>query len=205
MRDLGLAAPGPLQDTAVLDEIDEALAPAQLPTEVRRLWELIDADALVNSVRTYPQLANPRFCLWARVNLDEPEDFSLSHPRHFFQIFYTSHDEMSVECDGPDWEGGGLLEWFLSDPGDPFVLHFRSIVDWLEVLLAALAEGAYQDLGNSILLIDHARHEQLAAQRLASGPSHPDYGTGIVIPRDRTQWPDHWLQREQRLLAEPEA
>jgi len=205
MRDLGLVVPGPLQDATVLGEIDHALAPARLPAEVRRLWELVDADVLVNSVRTHPQLANPGFCLWGRMNLDEREDFSVGHPRHFFQVFYTSHDVMSVECDGPDWEGGGLFEWFLSDPDDPFVLRFRSIVDWLEGMLAGLAEGAYEDLGNSVLLIDHARHEQLAAQRLTTARSHQDNGTGIVIPRDRTQWPQSWLQRDQRLLAEPEA
>jgi hypothetical protein len=120
---------------------------------------LVDADVLVNSVRTHPQLANPRFCLWGRRNLDEPDNFSLSHPRHFFQVFYTSHDEMSVECDGPDWEGGCLFEWFLSDPDAPFALRFRSVSDWLEVLLAALDERAYKDLGNSIVLVDHARHD----------------------------------------------
>ncbi|MFZ1996346.1 MAG: hypothetical protein WAU75_19700 [Solirubrobacteraceae bacterium] len=132
-----------------------------------------------------------------------PDDFSVGHPRHFFQVFYTSHDEMSVECDGPDWDGGCLFEWFLSDPDDPFVLRFRSVVNWLEVLLSALDERAYQDLGNSILLIDHARHEHLAAQRLASRRPHPQYGTSVVIPRELTQWPDYWHEREQRLLTEP--
>jgi hypothetical protein len=171
MRDRGLAVPGPLQDATVIDEIDDAIAPARLPAEVRRLWEA--------------------------------DGFSLTHPRHFFQVFYTSHDVMSVECDGPGCDGGCLFEWFLSDPDDPFVLRFCSVVDWLEVLLAALAEGAYQDLGNSILLVDHVRQEHLAAQRLESRPPHPQYGTGIVIPRDRTQWPESWLRREQRLLAKP--
>lgn len=200
MRNLGVSIPGPPQDISVLDEIDEALAPAALPYEVRRLWELVDANQLVNSVRTHPELADPAFCLHGHKNLFGSQDFVGVHPGHFFQVFYTSHDEMSVECDGPGWEGGCLFEWFLSDPADPFVLRFLSVGDWLEVLLVALEEGAYQDLGNSILLIDHARHQELAAQRLACGRSHPQYGTRIEIPRDRSHWPDYWLRREQVVL-----
>lgn len=106
MRGLGLTVPGPLQDVSVLDAIDEALAPAVLPYDVRRLWELVDANVLINSVRTHPQLADPAFCLCGHENLFASNDFVGVHPRHFFQVFYTSHDEMSVECDGPDWMEG---------------------------------------------------------------------------------------------------
>ena len=187
MDALGLTVPGALREPSILDEIDSALAPARLPAQVRRLWELVDTDVLGNSVRTHPQLAKPDFCLWSRRNLDEPDDFTVGHPGHFFQVFYTSHAEMSVECDGPGWEGGCLFDWFLSDPGSPFVLRFQSVVDWLEVLLAVLDEGAYQHLGDRTVLVDDARRRQLAGDRLAGQPPHAQYGIGIEIGCDRSE------------------
>lgn len=198
VRDLRLRVPGPLRDTAVLDEIDDALAPACLPASVRRLWELVDADALRRSVAPYPELATPSFSLHGRRTLDEPEDFVLSHPRHFFQLCYESHGEMSVECDGPTWTGGCLFDWFISDPASPFVLRFRSVEDWLETILACLDERAYQWFDAPVVVIDHRRFRQLAEERLAAHP-HPDYGASIEISRDRDEWPEVWRSREDAL------
>ena len=65
-------------------------------------------------------------------------------PRHFFRLCYESHDVISTECDGPDWTGGSLFEWFLSDAEGRFTLKYRRVEDWLLTLIADLRNGDFR-------------------------------------------------------------
>jgi hypothetical protein len=183
---LGLSIPLPEREPSVLDEIDRTLAPVKLPRSVRRLWELVNPATLV--LLTHPELATPEFGLrsW-RMSQDA------GAPAHFFQLCYSSHAVLSVECDGPDWTGGCLFDWFISD-GSPFELRYRSVEDWLEVQVSALREGAFER-GDAYARLDTDRLRELAARKLASYESHPDYGTQTVFPRDPPDQLPIWSSR----------
>ncbi len=72
---------------------------------MRQLWELVDGHALANTLRCSPALSDPEFSLETRSLIDPA-----LIPAHLFNVFYTSHNVMSVELHGPDWEGGCLLQ-----------------------------------------------------------------------------------------------
>jgi len=194
LRALGLSVPRATQDVRVLDDIEEAIAPARLPRAARRLWELVDATSLQALVSFYPLLASPEFGLrsWWE---DEANEFIGGQPRHFFQFCYESHDVVSVECDGPDWEGGCLFEWFLSDPDGTFRLKYRSVEDWLEVLVAALRDGFFRWVGEAHVMVEQEPAEKLAELKLADHPPHPIYGRDHEIQRAAEGWPAAWRRR----------
>lgn len=121
-------------------------------------------------------------------------DFDFRAPRHFLPLFYTSHDLMAVECDGPDWVGGDLFEWFISDVG-PCELMYRSIEDWLEVLVVTLRERAFEPLREHCVLINNERHREIAAAKLATHGPHPVLGTNTTVDRELRAWPEEWRLR----------
>jgi hypothetical protein len=188
---LDLPIPSQLDYLPVLDEIDRAIAPATLPSSVRRFWELVNPNMLRAIV--YPEPATAEFGLesW-RMNEEDRLD-----PRHFFQICYSSHDVLAVECDGPDWTGGCLFEWFISDDA-PFQLRFRSVEDWLETTVVALREGAYER-GDGYASLDTDRLGRIAEERLTSHDPHPDYGTETTFSRDSNDWSEIWRSRSARI------
>lgn len=190
LRRLDLPDPSRLEYPLALDEIDASIAPARLPAAVRRLWELIDPDLM--PVGMYPNLSTPEFGLQSRAMRDEIGAWRTA--RHFFQVFYESHDTIDVECDGPDWEGGCLFEYFVSDP-EPLHLRYRSIEDWLEVMLAALRSGAY-DERDSYVLLNYEAVDELSAVRLRSHAPHPTYGLETDFTSDQ---PAVWRERESQL------
>ena len=183
---LGLTIPLEECEPSALEEIDRTLAPVKLPSSVRRLWELVNPVTLV--VLAHPELATPEFALGSwRLNQDA------GAPAHFFQLCYSSHAVLSLECDGPDWTGGCLFDWFISD-GSPFELCYRSVEDWLEAQVTALREGAFER-GDAYARLDADRLRELASAKLASYAPHPDYGTQTVFPRDPPDQPPIWSSR----------
>lgn len=62
LRDLDLAVPAPPEGTGILDEIDQAIAPARLPSAARWLWELIHP-SFRQIVGFCPDLTSPGFAL----------------------------------------------------------------------------------------------------------------------------------------------
>jgi hypothetical protein len=192
---LGVEPLGPAEGiSAALARIDQAVAPLRVPASVRRLWELIDGHSLENTVRCHPGLSRPEFVLRGRDNSDP--DFV---PAHFLDVFYTSHAVMSVELDGPDWEGGCLFDWFISDPDAPLVLKYRSIEDWLLTLIETLQAGAYNVYDWGGLLVDSDRQDEFAAARRRTCTPHELYGTDASITADRDVWPAAWLTRSAYL------
>ena len=186
LRALDLPVPSRLTYPSVLEEIDRAIWPARLPSSVRRLWELIDPDRLV--VSSYPELSTPEFGLEAW-HMNREDDVI---PRHLFQFCYSSHDVLSVECDGLDWTGGALFEWFLSD-NSPFQLRYRGAEDWLVALISALRQGAFERDGGSVTL-DMDQIAEIAA-RLTREDPHPDYGSRAEFARETSDWPEVWSKR----------
>lgn len=201
LRELGLPTPELAQASVILDEIDEAIAPARLPASARRLWELIDPARL--HVGMYPQLSDAGFGLDSWKEEHDGDGFNPMQPRHFFQLCYSSHDTLWIECDGPDWTGGALFESFISDPGFPFTLLYASVEDWLEVMIAGLRDGAYELVNGTFADLDDDRVRQLAAERLAAGKPDPVVGTNTEIPTDYEQWPAEWRRRSGIVLDEP--
>jgi hypothetical protein len=196
LRDQDLAIPAAPEGTGILAEIDQTIAPARLPAAARRLWELIEPGSLQQVVSVYPLLARPDFALWM---WREHEDTGIV-PRHFFPLCYESHDVMSIECDGPDWTGGSLFEWFLSDAGGRFTLRYRRVEDWLLTLIAALRDGEYRRVGDHHAIIETEPARRLARERLMHGPPDPVYGTAsefdaVTVP---SKWPALWHKRSSR-------
>lgn len=197
-RAIDLEVPSEPNDAHVLDEIDKAIAPARLPGAARRLWELVDPSSLQQLVSFYPLLAPPEFGLrmWRE---NESNEFIGSAPRHFFPVCYESHDVVSVECDGPEWTGGSLFEWFLSDSGGTFKLRYRSVDDWLTVLVAALRDGMFQRVGDNHVMIENQPARELARARLVSTRPDAVYGTADEFDRNPEGWPAAWLDRARLL------
>ena len=196
LSDLDPGTPAPPEDTGVLAEIDQTIRPARLPSGARRLWELIEPGSLQQIVGFYPLLARPDFALWM---WREHENTGIV-PRHFFPLCYESHDVMSIECDGPDWTGGSLFEWFLSDPGSRFTLTYRGVENWLMTLIAALRNGDYRRVSDHHVMIESEPVRQLARERLTHSPADPVYGTAyefdaVTVP---AKWPAVWHERSSR-------
>jgi hypothetical protein len=192
----GLPAPDAPNDVLVLDEIDQALSPARLPEAVRRLWELIDPSSLQALVSFYPSLSPPDFALTSW-RMDEENEFIGGPPRHLFPVCYESHETISVECDGPNWSGGGLFEWFISDPGATLTLRYRSIEDWLSVLVGALRAGLFTRVGDAHLMIDVETGRQLAESKIAEHPLPLEYRGERAINLDPGSWPAIWHERSR--------
>jgi hypothetical protein len=191
--DLDLAVPAAPEDTGVLAEIDEAIAPTRLPPSARRLWQLVDPWSLQQTVSLHPMLMRPDFAL-SSWRLQED---AVTMPRHFFPLCYDSHDFLSIECDGPDWTGGALFEWFVSDYGGRFALRYRGVEDWLSTLTTALRSGEYRRVNNSHVMIETELARQRARERLVAGATVPGYGAAyefdaVGIP---AEWPSIWQER----------
>lgn len=196
MGDLDLAIPAAPEGTGVLAEIDQAIGPARLPSAARRLWELVEPGSLQQTVSFYPLLARPEFALsmWR-----EHEDTGIV-PRHPFPLCYESHDVISTECDGPDWTGGSLFEWFLSDAGGRFTLKYRRVEDWLLTLIAALRNGDFRRVSDHHVMIEIEPARELARQTLLHSPADPVYGAtsefdAVTAP---AKWPSIWHERSSR-------
>ena len=193
LRDLDLPTPAAPEDTSVLAEIDRAITPTRLPSAARRLWELVEPGSLQQIVSFYPLLARPDFALWTwRLH-----DGTGIAPRHFFPLCIESHDVMSIECDGPDWAGGPLFEWFVSDPGGRFTLRYRRVDDWLSTLTAALRASEYRRVSDRHVMIEIEPARQRARERVVDGPGDLTYGTAYEFDAVgmSEKWPSVWHDR----------
>jgi hypothetical protein len=106
-------------------------------------------------------------------------------------------DVISVECDGTNWDGGSLFEWFLSDPDAPLKLRFRGLEEWLDVLVTALRDGLHRPVGDFHVMIEQDAAAQLAKLRLGLEPPHPEYGEQTNVGRQPAEWPAVWHARSR--------
>jgi hypothetical protein len=180
----GVEAPSPPADTAILAEIDAAIAPLRLPADVRRFWELVDPPTL--RIAVFPTLRSPELALqtWRAARKEYPG----LEPAILFMLAYESWTYMSVELDGPHGEGGALFGW--GNPDGDFTLRYARLGDWLADLARLIEEGSYEPLeyetGRWLRVLQRAGAE--------AKPSHPRYAGRETLPRDPLEWPEHWLR-----------
>ena len=178
--------PATLDDVA---EVVEAIAPLCLPAEVRRLWELVDVYTL--AMQPHPALCPPSFGLidWRRAR----DESDMSTPLALFLVGYTSWNCMSVELDGPEYEGGALFEWRLDDDG--LWRRFNSLSEWLDRITGLIQGGLFEKdadyRGDDYLrLRDPATEHALVTPRPTK--PHAVYGDRTDFSRNFFEWPAFW-------------
>jgi hypothetical protein len=174
----GLEAPA---DLRALDEVAEAVAPYELPADLGRFWERVDAERV--EVYTFPKLGGPASALALQPGLRE-----YGAPPVLLPLDYASHCYGVIELRSEWIEGGTILEWDLD--ALPLVAH--SVADRIAVLAELVSEGRFEH-GDGYVVLDHrAEREKRLARLVASGP-HPVYGDLRAIPPELEAWPTHWL------------
>ena len=179
-------APAP---PAALSAVDAAIAPLQLPSDVRALWERVEPASL--TIRTHPQLIAPDFALrvWQRHNETEPPQV----PRRLFPLCYESWVFTFVELhQGDVHDGGAMFAWEYG--GADFELAYNDVSDWLDVQIDALRRGETTRAGDHALIPWQAeRPSTLAERRLERRGPHPTWGdTTTVSEQPHTEWPARW-------------
>jgi hypothetical protein len=181
----------PATDEVSLDDVDAAVAPYELPPDVRRFWELVDPSSL--AVRTFPDLLAPAAAL--KLRQAEVEDagagFPPGRPPHLFTIAYASHVSLSVELAGAWGPGGTIFRWDYTEPG--FRVEYRTLADLLEVLTELVSEDAAEHNGGFVFLPDGA-DEAKRLERLRRAGPHALYGDATEISGRLEDWPEHWLE-----------
>jgi hypothetical protein len=181
LRSSGLPGLGAPADLRALDEVAEAVAPYELPAELGRFWERVDAEHV--EVYTFPRLGGPASALALRGGLRE-----YGAPPILLPIDYASHCYGAIEL-GSEWsEGGTILEWDL----DAFPLVSHSVADRIALLAELVSEGLFER-GDGYVALDHRAEQEKRLARLVSGGPHPMYGDRRAIPRELEAWPTHWL------------
>jgi hypothetical protein len=188
LRAAGVPGLEPPIDVAAIADVAEEVAPYVLPTELRLLWERIDAESV--HVRTFPTIGSPATALAElRMARELAEPVPIGLPPILLPVDYASHCYGVVEL-GSEWaEGGSVLEFGFDDM--PFVSY--TVAEWIGLLAELLDEGSFE-LHDGWAELDHPA---VLAQRLArmesSGP-HPVYGDMRRIPSQLHLWPSHWLE-----------
>ena len=199
LRRAGLPPLEPATDEVSLDEVDAAVAPYELPPDVRRFWELVDPSSL--AVRTFPDLLAPAATLKLReVELEGSggPSFPPAPPPLLFTIAYASHVSLSVELASTWGPGGTIFRWEYTDPG--FRVEYRTLADLLEVLTELVSEDAAEHNGGFVFLPDGA-DEAKRLERLRRAGPHPLYGNAAEISGQLENWPEHWLEASRIDLA----
>lgn len=181
---LGLEPPG---DLRVVDELAEAVGPYELPPELRRFWERVDAEHM--AVYTFPSLRGPTTALELKRGLRElVETVPLVPPPLLLPVDYASHCYGVIEL-GSVWsEGGTVIEWAF----DACPLVSRSLADRIALLAELLAEGRFER-GDGYVVLDHRAEQEKRLARLDASDPDPLYGDLRAIPSELESWPAHWL------------
>lgn len=191
LRRAGLPPLEAATDEVSLDDVDAAVAPYELPADVRRFWELVDPSSL--AVRTFPDLLAPAAAL--KLRQAELEDvaagFPPGPPPHLFTIAYASSVSLSVELETAWGPGGTIFRWAYDEPG--FRVEYRSLADLVDVLTELVSEDAAEHRGGFVFLPDGA-DEARRLERLRRAGSHPLYGDATEISGRLEDWPEHWLE-----------
>ena len=183
--------PGEVEST--IAEIDEAIAPFRLPSEVAWLWRSWQPDRF--SPLPYPSLTGADFALdsW-RMNTLESGD-----PQILFPVAYESHGFLLVELGWPPDEPAPI--WYYAYADENYVLTYPSLAS----LFRACAEAA-RAAGARPPDDDNDRYAAYAP--LLSGPgfdviverhmaASPHAGRDRHVPvGDVRNWPEQW-QRAQ--------
>jgi len=198
LRRAGLPPLERATDEVSLAEVDDAVAPYELPPDVRRFWELVDPSSL--AVRTFPDLLAPAAALKLRqVELEEAAPgVATGPPPLLFTIAYASHVSLSVELASTSGPGGTIFRWDYTEPG--FRVEYRTFADLLGVLTELVSENAAEHNGGFVFLPDGA-DEAKRLERLRRAGPHPLYGDAAEISGRLEEWPEHWLEASRIDLA----
>jgi hypothetical protein len=181
LRSVGLPGLEPLFDHRALDGVAEAVAPYELPAELRRFWERVDAGRM--ELYTFPRLGGPANASALRPDLREN-----GAPPVLLPVDYASHCYGVIELRSEWSEGGTILEWDM----DAFPLVAHSVADRIAVLAELVSEGRFER-GDGYVVLEHpAEQKKRLASLDAFGP-HPVYGDLRAIPHEIEAWPTHWL------------
>ncbi|MGH3078658.1 MAG: hypothetical protein ACRDPZ_10800 [Gaiellaceae bacterium] len=190
LRRAGLPPLEPATDEVSLADVDEAVAPYELPPDVRRFWELVDPSSL--AVRAFPDLIGPAASLKLHhVELEDGATVPNVPPSLLFRIGYASHVSLSTELASTWGPGGTIFRWAYDE--DSFRIVYRTLVDLLDVLTELVSEERMEHNGGFVFLPDGA-DEAKKLERLRRAGPHPLYGDSVEIPSNLEAWPQHWLE-----------
>ncbi len=181
LRSAGLPGLEPPADHRALDEVTDAVAPYELPAELRRFWERVDDERM--EVYTFPRLGGPANALAFQGSLRKS-----GAPPVLLPIDYASHCYGVIELRSEWSEGGTILEWDL----DAFPLVAHSVADRIAVLGELVSEGRFER-GDGYVVLDHPAEQEKRLARLDAFGPHPVYGNLRAIPHELEAWPTHWL------------
>jgi hypothetical protein len=191
LRRAGLPPLEPATDEVSLEDVDAAVAPYELPGDLRRFWERVDPSSL--AVRTFPDLLAPAAALKLRqAELDETSaGFPLGPPPLLCTIAYASSVSLSVELGSARGLGGTIFRWAYDEPG--FRIEYRMLADLFDVLTELVSEDALEHNGGFVFLPDGA-DEAKRLERLRHAGPHPLYGDAPEVSGRLEDWPEHWLE-----------
>jgi hypothetical protein len=178
----GLSAP---RDSSSLEGIAEAVAPFELPPDVRRFWERVDPTSI--SVSSYPMLVDPHTALEIR---RADIDAGASLPLLLLPIAYSSHVHDSVELVSEWAVGGTVFRWAWDE--EAFQIAYRSIVDLIDVIRELVEEGALER-GEGWAHLSSEAEEEKRLGRLRTADRIAAYRETAEIPMRIEAWPEHWL------------
>jgi hypothetical protein len=190
LRAAGFDPLAPASEPESVAEVERALGPYTLPSDLRRFWERVDFSSLRVTGWTLPEPRDPRTALEThRQNLEEAR--LLFGPPLLFPVARISGDQWSIEL-GSRWGPGGTV--FSQDTGaDELQIEYASFSDLLEVYAELIEEGCFQRREDGRASLDTDAELQKQEARLAAAPPHPLYGGSREIAADPARWPEHWL------------
>jgi hypothetical protein len=198
LRHAGLPPLEAALDAASLADVDEEVAPYELPEDVRRFWELVDPSSL--AVRAFPDLIGPSAALKLhRAVVEHSASVPDMPPPLLFPIGYASHVNLSVELGSAWGPGGTIFRWALDEDG--FHIVYRTLADMLAVIAELVSEGGVEHNGGFVFLADGA-DEAKRLERLRRAGPHAVYGDAGEIPGTLEGWPAHWLEASRIDLSD---
>jgi hypothetical protein len=191
LRAAGFDPLAPASEPESVEEVERALAPHALPSDLRRFWERVDFSRLPVTGWMLPEPRDPRTALEThRQNLEEAP--LLFGPPLLLPIARISGDQWSIEVVSR-WSPGGTV--FSQDTGaEELRIEYASFSDLLEVYAELIEEGNFGRRDDGLGSLN--RDAELAKQeaRLAAALPHQLYGDSREISADPARWPEHWLE-----------
>jgi hypothetical protein len=176
------------KEPPMLRQLAAAIKPQTLPGQLATWWRR--GAEIRRRVEVWPNFCEPEFAL-ARWQSERHED-PRQEPSVFVTAAYAALNQVSVELDGPDGEGGAVFQWSFEGPA--FYLRYHCLAEWLTRIEALVRGGCYQrqESGRApwISIIDDHDTQQHAIDTPL--PPHPRYGTVRQYPKDPQLWPSHW-------------
>ena len=185
LRAAGLAGLEPPGAIASIDEVESAVAPYELPAELRRYWERVDPASI--DWFPFPRLDGPAETL-AQLRLVRDFGEPIVPPPLLLPVDYASHTYGVVELASEWGDGGTIFEWGFDEA--EVVSH--TVADRVDLLAELISEDRL-DRVDAYVSIDHVAEAERRPARLAASRPNPLYGDRAAVPVALEAWPPHWL------------